>query len=101
MAQTESDELGHNYIGTEHLLLGAIGEESIATRVLETLGVDITKIRPQVLRMLGGTTEVSTTTTEKLEIAILLQSIEEKTVAIDRAVSELKEDIAALRRRIT
>jgi ATP-dependent Clp protease ATP-binding subunit ClpC len=115
-AQSESKELGHNYIGTEHLLLGLIDEsENKAVRVMETLGVDLTKVRPQVVRMLGETTEVisespsSPMTIQQIEMLLLLKSIETKTVAItygrpkvnDRAVDELKKDIAALRRCIT
>ncbi|MFL0732810.1 MAG: ATP-dependent Clp protease ATP-binding subunit, partial [Prochlorococcus sp.] len=56
----EARQLGHNYIGTEHLLLGLIREgEGVAARVLENLGVDLTKVRTQVIRMLGETAEVS------------------------------------------
>ena len=57
----EARQLGHNYIGTEHLLLGLIREgEGVAARVLENLGVDLAKVRTQVIRMLGETAEVST-----------------------------------------
>jgi len=57
----EARQLGHNYIGTEHLLLGLIREgEGVAARVLENLGVDLSKVRTQVIRMLGETAEVST-----------------------------------------
>jgi len=57
----EARQLGHNYIGTEHLLLGLIREgEGVAARVLENLGVDLTKVRTQVIRMLGETAEVTT-----------------------------------------
>jgi ATP-dependent Clp protease ATP-binding subunit ClpC len=56
----EARQLGHNYIGTEHLLLGLIREgEGVAARVLENLGVDLGKVRTQVIRMLGETAEVS------------------------------------------
>ena len=56
----EARQLGHNYIGTEHLLLGLIREgEGVAARVLENLGVDLAKVRTQVIRMLGETAEVS------------------------------------------
>ncbi len=56
----EARQLGHNYIGTEHLLLGLIREgEGVAARVLENLGVDLTKVRTQVIRMLGETAEVA------------------------------------------
>ena len=55
----EARQLGHNYIGTEHLLLGLIREgEGVAARVLENLSVDLTKVRTQVIRMLGETAEV-------------------------------------------
>ncbi|MDR3615565.1 MAG: ATP-dependent Clp protease ATP-binding subunit [Candidatus Obscuribacterales bacterium] len=63
----EARQLGHNYIGTEHLLLGLIREgEGVAARVLENLGVDLTKVRSHVIRLLGesgtATTGGSTTT---------------------------------------
>ena len=52
----EARQLGHNYIGTEHLLLGLIREgEGVAARVLENLGVDLNKIRSNVIKMLGET----------------------------------------------
>jgi ATP-dependent Clp protease ATP-binding subunit ClpC len=50
----EARQLGHNYIGTEHLLLGLIREgEGVAARVLENLGVDLSKVRSHVIRLLG------------------------------------------------
>jgi ATP-dependent Clp protease ATP-binding subunit ClpC len=58
----EARQLGHNYIGTEHLLLGLIREgEGVAARVLENLGVDLTKVRSNVIRMLGETRGATTT----------------------------------------
>lgn len=57
----EARQLGHNYIGTEHLLLGLIREgEGVAARVLENLALDLSKVRTQVIRLLGDTSEVST-----------------------------------------
>ncbi len=59
----EARQLGHNYIGTEHLLLGLIREgEGVAARVLENLTIDLSKVRTQVIRMLGETAEVGTGT---------------------------------------
>lgn len=56
----EARQLGHNYIGTEHLLLGLIREgEGVAARVLENLALDLSKVRTQVIRLLGDTSEVS------------------------------------------
>ena len=50
----EARQLGHNYIGTEHLLLGLIREgEGVAARVLDNLGVDLNKIRSNVVKILG------------------------------------------------
>ena len=61
----EARQLGHNYIGTEHLLLGLIREgEGVAARVLENLGVDLSKVRTQVIRMLGETAEVSSSSSQ-------------------------------------
>ena len=54
----EARQLGHNYIGTEHILLGLLREgEGVASRVLETLGADPQKIRTQVVRMVGESQE--------------------------------------------
>jgi len=51
----ESRGLGHNYIGTEHLLLGLIKEgEGIAAKILENLGANTELVRKQVIQMLGG-----------------------------------------------
>jgi len=60
----EARQLGHNYIGTEHLLLGLIREgEGVASRVLENLGVDSSKLRSQIIRFLGENSEISTANT--------------------------------------
>ena len=56
----EARQLGHNYVGTEHLLLGLIREgEGVAARVLLELGVDRKKVREETLRLLGGTPTTS------------------------------------------
>ena len=60
----EARQLGHNYIGTEHLLLGLIREgEGVAARVLENLGIDLNKVRSNVIKMLGETKPAQTTGT--------------------------------------
>ena len=57
----EARQLGHNYIGTEHLLLGLIREgEGVAARVLENLSVDLSKVRSKIIQSLGENTEVAT-----------------------------------------
>ena len=55
LALREALQLGHNYIGTEHILLGLVREsEGVAARVLNNLDVDPDKVRREVVRMLGG-----------------------------------------------
>jgi ATP-dependent Clp protease ATP-binding subunit ClpC len=51
----EALQLGHNYIGTEHILLGLIREgEGVAARVLYNLGADLDRVRNQVIQLLSG-----------------------------------------------
>src|SRR6476619_4892819 len=55
LAQEEARMLNHNYIGTEHLLLGLIREgEGVAAQVLVKLGADLNKVRQQVIQLLAG-----------------------------------------------
>jgi ATP-dependent Clp protease ATP-binding subunit ClpC len=53
----EALQLGHNYIGTEHILLGLIREgEGVAAQVLQKLGADLNRVRQQVIQLLQGYT---------------------------------------------
>nr|MBA4170864.1 ATP-dependent Clp protease ATP-binding subunit [Chloroflexota bacterium] len=64
LAIDEARRLGHNYIGTEHLLLGLVREgEGIAAGVLESLGVNLDKVRHQVIHVLSQSS--STTPTQE------------------------------------
>ncbi|HEV8480505.1 MAG TPA: ATP-dependent Clp protease ATP-binding subunit [Candidatus Eisenbacteria bacterium] len=55
LAVDEARSLGHNYVGTEHLLLGLIREgEGVAAKVLLELGVDRKRVREETLKLLGG-----------------------------------------------
>ncbi|HRZ14236.1 MAG TPA: ATP-dependent Clp protease ATP-binding subunit [Candidatus Omnitrophota bacterium] len=55
MAAEEARSLGHNYIGTEHLLLGLIREEEgVASQVLMNLGLDLNTVRNKVMEVLGS-----------------------------------------------
>ncbi|NQU74571.1 MAG: ATP-dependent Clp protease ATP-binding subunit [Candidatus Omnitrophica bacterium] len=57
LAMDEARNLGHNYIGTEHLLLGLIREgEGVASQVLMNLGLDLNKVRDEVMQLLGSAT---------------------------------------------
>nr|QCI06659.1 Clp protease ATP binding subunit [Gayliella sp.] len=56
----EARQLGHNYIGTEHLLMGLVREgEGVAARVLENLAVNVSSIRTEVIQMLGDNAEAN------------------------------------------
>jgi len=66
LAIEEARLLGHNYVGTEHLLLGLIREgEGVAAQVLAELGVDRKRVREEVLKLLGPTTTVKTRKAKK------------------------------------
>jgi len=55
LAVDEGRQMGHNYVGTEHILLGLIREgEGVAAQVLKNLGADLDKVRKQVISLLGG-----------------------------------------------
>lgn len=55
LAMDEARRLGHNYIGTEHLLLGLIKEgEGVASHVLTNVGLDLNKVRSEVIKLLGS-----------------------------------------------
>ncbi|HNV85590.1 MAG TPA: ATP-dependent Clp protease ATP-binding subunit [Candidatus Omnitrophota bacterium] len=60
LAMDEARRLGHNYIGTEHLLLGLIKEgEGVASHVLMNLGLNLNKVRSEVIKLLGASTPQS------------------------------------------
>ena len=55
LALREALQLGHKYIGTEHILLGLIREgEGVAAQVLVKLGADLSRVRQQVIQLLSG-----------------------------------------------
>ena len=61
LAQVEARRLNHNYIGTEHLLLGLVAEEEgVAARALTALGISIDKVRQEVQEIVGSGTSPPT-----------------------------------------
>jgi hypothetical protein len=92
----ESQQLGHNYIGTEHILLGLIREgDGVAPRVLVNLGADLNRVRQQVIQLLHGyqgkqPVSVPSATGElRLLPAVQtrLQAVEQRLAAIEQRVS--------------
>ena len=66
LAVEEARSLGHNYVGTEHLLLGLIREgEGVAAKVLLELGVDRKRVREETLKLLGGAPSTSSAEREE------------------------------------
>ena len=95
LAQDEARRLDHNWIGTEHLLLGLIREgDGVAAQVLVTLGADLNRVRQQVIQLLHGHSAeepVSTRSAER-ELRLLpavktrLEGLEERLTAIEQRV---------------
>ena len=101
----EARQLGHNYIGTEHLLLGLIREgEGVAARVLENLGVDLNKVRSNVVKMLGdskptagagagsGSSSGSSSSSSSSASKVKTPSLDEFGTDLTLAASELRLD---------
>ncbi|AZO96576.1 ATP-dependent Clp protease ATP-binding subunit [Halocella sp. SP3-1] len=66
LSMDEARRLGHNYIGTEHILLGLIREgEGVAVRILQDLDGDLTSIHKQVIELLGGQNNIEQNTGDK------------------------------------
>ncbi|MBN1492794.1 MAG: NDP-hexose 4-ketoreductase, partial [Candidatus Omnitrophica bacterium] len=87
LAMDEARRLGHNYIGTEHLLLGLIKEgEGVASHVLMNIGLDLNKVRNEIIKLLGSATPASASGSQKAKT---------KTPALDafgRDLSQLARD---------
>tara|TARA_B100000683_G_scaffold166535_1_gene160440 strand:- start:707 stop:3169 length:2463 start_codon:yes stop_codon:yes gene_type:complete len=105
----EARQLGHNYIGTEHLLLGLIKEgEGVAARVLENLSVDLSKVRSQIIKSLGENTEVAsgtnsnrskTPTLEEFGTNLTLKATEGRLDPVVGRAKEIERVIQILGRR--
>lgn len=66
LAVEEAHLLNHNYVGTEHILLGLIKEEeSVAARILNKFGADLPSVREEVMKILGGISSPSPTPKKK------------------------------------
>jgi ATP-dependent Clp protease ATP-binding subunit ClpC len=109
----EALQLKHNYIGTEHILLGLIREgDGVAARVLVKLGADLDRVRQQVIQLLHGYQgrEPVSALSAAQELRLLpavktrLEAVEQRLTAIEQRVgtgpdtSGLDEEIAQVRR---
>ena len=79
----EALQLKHNYIGTEHILLGLIREgEGVAAQVLEKLGADLHRTRQTVLEVLSGPSGAPIETTEVAERLARVEEVERRAVEV-------------------
>jgi Clp amino terminal domain, pathogenicity island component/UvrB/uvrC motif len=103
----EALQLGHSYIGTEHILLGLIREgDGVAAQVLVRLGADLNRVRQQVIQLLHGRAAAEPGPGVKVRLEMVeqqLTAIERQLTAIERRVgigpdtSDLDEQIEAAR----
>jgi ATP-dependent Clp protease ATP-binding subunit ClpC len=102
----EALQLGHDYIGTEHILLGLLSEgEGVAAQVLVRLGADLKRVRQQVIQLLhGGQVEAAGAGPRRLtmtrefwltEIQNALTSIADRLTAIERHLGMMDRPAAA------
>jgi hypothetical protein len=115
LSHRESHQLGHNYIGTEHLLLGLIREgEGVAAQVLVQRGADLDRVRPQVIQLVHahqGTEPVSPGAGPGMrrgrgpfDVPARVNALESRLAAIEQrlgtgpASDDLDEQIAEVRR---
>jgi ATP-dependent Clp protease ATP-binding subunit ClpC len=109
----ESTQLGHNYIGTEHILLGLVREgEGVAAQVLVNLGADLSRVRQQVIQLLhGGAGEGASWRARQTaragvidDVVARLETLDQRLAAIERWVGlapdvhEIDQEIAQVRR---
>ena len=109
----EALQLGHNYIGTEHILLGLIREgDGVAAQVLVKLGADLNRVRQQVIQLLHGYQAQEPASARssagklllRREVLARLEAVEERLTAIEQRVgtgpetSDLDEQIAQVGR---
>lgn len=112
----EARQLGHNYIGPEHLLLGLLGEgEGVAQKVLDNLGVDRAKLRTATIKVLGEAASVAassrkepsafgrssgkTATLEEFSTNLTRQALEGKLDPVVGRQAEIERAIQILGRR--
>jgi Clp amino terminal domain, pathogenicity island component/UvrB/uvrC motif len=113
LSRREMSQLGHNYIGTEHILLGLIREgDGVAAQVLVTLGADLNRVRQQVIQLLHGyqpkkpapARSAGPENTLLSAVQAHLEAVEQRLAAIERRVgngpdtSDLDDQIERVRR---
>ncbi len=92
----EAMQLGHNYIGTEHILLGLVREgEGVAAQVLEKLGADLNRVRQVVVGLLSGGVESERIESETLRSAATPKDQVRRAAERASRARQLAEQLAA------
>lgn len=101
LAQDEARALKHNYIGTEHILLGLVREgEGVAAQVLERYGANIDRVRQAVIELLSGYASVQSAavgagSVEEAEAVLAWSASAESSPTCPNCRSSLAETLAA------
>jgi ATP-dependent Clp protease ATP-binding subunit ClpC len=102
LSYREALQLGHSYIGTEHILLGLIREgEGVAAQVLVKLGADLDRVRQQVFQLLTGFQGTETVRGEaELPADTAARTIVERLDRIEHTLTQMAETLDAMLRRL-
>jgi ATP-dependent Clp protease ATP-binding subunit ClpC len=87
----EADALGHSYIGTEHLLLGLLCEESLARSILRKHGFELARARSRIVELLRARAD------ERPDAADMAREIEQLKKLVDRLAHQLSDQEASKR----
>jgi ATP-dependent Clp protease ATP-binding subunit ClpC len=97
----EALQLGHNYIGTEHLLLGLIREgEGVAAQTLVTLGADLHRVRQQVLMILSGAASPQAAAGSRPAQATWSEQILQRLEALEHRLADIQAALTERTRRV-
>jgi len=100
LSTRESMQLGHNYIGTEHILLGLLREgDGVAAQVLVKLGADLNLVRQQVIQLLQGSGKRAGTRLPEDALA-RIDALDHRLAAIERWAG-MRPDLGELEQEIT
>jgi ATP-dependent Clp protease ATP-binding subunit ClpC len=101
LSYREALQLGHDYIGTEHILLGLIREgEGVATQVLVKLGADLNRVRLEVFQLLTGFQGKETVRGQAEPRADTAGTIVERLDRIEHTLTKMAETLDAILRRL-
>ncbi len=92
----ESLQLGHNYIGTEHILLGLIREgDGVAAQVLVRLGADLNRVRQQVIQLVHGHQPKEPVLVRPAAQELSLPTVQDRLEAIERRLGAIERRVGA------